>query len=492
MDNSHDLELILKSHIPIVVVESHEERRVLDILTRLTLGLAKPLFKWTITEGLERVDIDLEPQRVHSEATDVLRHIKASQKDAIYVLADFHPYLEEAMHIRLLKDIALSHQQTGSHIVLISHELKVPDELLKFTAHFELAMPNNNELEQLVRDTANEWAKKNHGKQVHTDRKTLDAMVNNLSGLTLRDARRLTRNAIYNDGALTQNDLPAVMEAKYDLLNSEGVLAFEYDTASFSEVGGLNKLSDWLKQRRSVFNGEVDNKGLDMPKGTLLLGVQGCGKSLAARSVAGVWNVPLLRLDFGALYNKFHGESERNLRESLKTAEVMAPCVLWMDEIEKGIAVGDNDGGTSRRMLGTLLTWMSEKKAAVFIVATANDIERLPPELIRKGRFDEIFFVDLPKSEVRWTIFRIHLEKRELKPDEFDLGVLTEASDGFSGAEIEQAVVAALYSAHALEEPVATRHLLHEIKTTRPLSVVMAEKIDQLRNWASERTVPAD
>ena len=492
MHNQHDLELILKSHIPIVVIQSHEEHRVLTILTEQTLKLGKPLFKWTVTEGLERVDIALDPQRHNSKPDDILRHIKAAQKDAIYVLADFHPYLDDPIHVRLLKDIALDHQLTGSHIVLISHALDIPDELQKFTAQFSLSMPDKTELEKLIRDTANEWAKKNSGKQVHTDRKTLDVMINNLSGLTLRDARRLVRNAIYDDGALTQHDLPAVMQAKYDLLNSDGVLAFEYDTASFSDVGGLSKFSHWLKQRRGVFHGEIENKGLDIPKGTLLLGVQGCGKSLAARAVAGIWNVPLLRLDFGALYNKFHGESERNLRESLKKAEVMAPCVLWMDELEKGMSVGDNDGGTSRRMLGTLLTWMSEKKSAVFIIATANDIERLPPELVRKGRFDEIFFVDLPKPEVRWTIFRIHLEKRELNAEEFDLGVLIEASDGFSGAEIEQAVVSALYSAHALNEKMNTQHLLHELKSTRPLSIVMAEQINQLRDWASERTVPAD
>ncbi len=492
MQNNHDLALILKSHIPIIVIESHEERRVLALLTQQTITLAKPLFKWTITEGLERIDIDLEPQRHNSQPTDVLRHIKAAEQNAIYVLADFHPYLDEAMHIRLLKDIALSHHETGAHIVLISHEINIPAELQKFSAQFELSMPDDSELEKLIRDTANEWAKKNNGKKVHTDRKTLDAMVNNLAGLTLRDAQRLTRNAIYDDGALTTSDLPNVMQAKYDLLNNEGVLAFEYDTASFADVGGLSNLNDWLKQRRSIFHGEIENKGLDTPKGTLLLGVQGCGKSLAARAIAGIWNVPLLRLDFGALYNKFHGESERNLRESLKTAEVMAPCVLWMDEIEKGIAVGDNDGGTSRRMLGTLLTWMSEKKAAVFIVATANDIERLPPELVRKGRFDEIFFVDLPKPDVRWTIFRIHLEKRELNPKTFDLSILVSASEGFSGAEIEQAVVASLYSAHAVSEDLGTQHLLHEIETTKPLSVVMAEKINQLRQWAADKTVPAD
>jgi SpoVK/Ycf46/Vps4 family AAA+-type ATPase len=487
-----DLELLLTSHIPLTVIETHEERRVMQMLNRLAVKIAKPLFQWTITEGLERVDIQLEPQRHNSQPTDVLRHIKSAEKDAIYVLADFHPYLEDPVHVRLLKDVALDFPHTGSHIILMSHEIALPDELTKFSANFELAMPGKDELEKLIHDTANEWTQKHPGGKVRTDRKTLDALLNNLSGLTLRDARRLVRNAVFNDGAITQSDLPDVMKAKYELLNTDGVLAFEYETADFGDVGGLSRLKTWLEQRRAVFHGKLANPGMDTPKGALLLGVQGCGKSLAAKAVAGIWNVPLLRLDFGSLYNKYHGESERNLREALKTAEVMAPCVLWMDEIEKGIAVGDNDGGTSRRMLGTLLTWMAEKKAPVFIVATANDIERLPPELVRKGRFDEIFFVDLPKPGARKTILEVHLAKRGIEAGSFDLDRLATASDGFSGAELEQAIVAGLYSAHAQGQELNDQHLLDEIRQTKPLSVVMAEKIADLRTWAADRTVPSD
>lgn len=492
MTMHRDLELLLTSHIPLTVVQTHEERRVMQMLNRMAVKIAKPLFQWTITEGLVRIDIQLEPQRHNSEPTDALRHIKAAEKDAIYVLADFHPYLDDPVHIRLLKDIALDYPHTGSHIILMSHDVSLPDELTKFSANFELAMPNKDELEKLVHDTANEWSQKHPKEKVHTDRKTFDALLNNLSGLSLRDARRLVRNAVFNDGAITQSDLPEVMKAKYELLNTDGVLAFEYETADFADVGGLSRLKSWLKQRRAVFHGELDNPGMDIPKGTLLLGVQGCGKSLAAKAVAGIWKVPLLRLDFGSLYNKYHGESERNLREALKTAEVMAPCVLWMDEIEKGIAVGDNDGGTSRRMLGTLLTWMSEKKSPVFIVATANDIERLPPELVRKGRFDEIFFVDLPRADARSTILKVHLSKRGIETSGFDLELLVTASEGFSGAELEQAIVAGLYSAHAQEKELNTQHLLDEIQQTRPLSVVMAEKIEGLRRWAADRTVPSD
>ncbi|HLA32725.1 MAG TPA: AAA family ATPase, partial [Pseudomonas sp.] len=251
---------------------------------------------------------------------------------------------------------------------------------------------------------------------------------------------------------------------------------------------GLSNLKRWLGERQGIF---LEGKGVDLPKGVLLVGVQGGGKSLAAKAVAGLWGLPLLRLDFACLYNKFFGETERNLREALKLAEQMAPCVLWMDEVEKGLASGDHDGGVSQRVLGTLLTWMAERQAPVFMVATANDISRLPPELVRKGRFDELFFVDLPDSAVRAEIFRIHLVRRELEPSGFDLQQLAETSAGFSGAEIEQVVVSALYAAQAQQQSVNQALLLQSIQGTAPLSVIMAEDLDALRAWADGRTVNA-
>jgi SpoVK/Ycf46/Vps4 family AAA+-type ATPase len=293
---------------------------------------------------------------------------------------------------------------------------------------------------------------------------------------------------------LQLTDLPGVMQAKYELLNRSGVLAFEYDTAKFADLGGMTRLKEWLKQRRPAFDGSVTAAAarLDPPKGLLLLGVQGCGKSVAARAAAGIFGVPLLRLDFASIHNKYIGESERNLRETLATADVMAPCVLWIDEIEKGVSTGEGDSGTSRRLLGTFLTWLAEKKTKVFVVATANDISALPPELIRKGRFDEIFFVDLPNAAVRATILMIHAQKRAVTLSDTHIGQLAHACDGFSGAEIEQAIVSAVYSAHATNETVNATHVLEEIKATRPLSIVMAEKIGELRAWAAERTVSAD
>ena len=274
-------------------------------------------------------------------------------------------------------------------------------------------------------------------------------------------------------------------------MDMEGVLSFHYDTAKFVDVGGLSKLKAWLADRESSFT-ESEAESLDAPKGIMLLGVQGSGKSLAAKAVAGMWSLPLLRLDFGAMYNKFFGETERNLREALKLADMMSPCVLWLDKIEKGISTSQDDLGISGRVLGTLLTWMAERKSKVFIVATSNDISRLPPELVRKGRMDEIFFVDLPKHDVRQDIFTIHLEKRSQDASYFDLTILADASDGFSGAEIEQAAVSALYSVAASEAELTVGALFEAIRATNPLSVVMEEKIDQLRHWAEERCVFAD
>lgn len=342
----------------------------------------------------------------------------------------------------------------------------------------------------IVFDVAADWGAEHGQREVQTTNKAIDLLVRNLAGLTATDARRLALKAINDDGVISESEIPEIMRAKYELLGRDALLSFEYDTVKFSQIGGMTRLRAWLELRRGVFmDGE---KTMDPPRGVLLLGVQGCGKSLAAKATAGILGVPLLRLDFGVLYNKYYGETERNLRKSLETAEVMSPCVLWMDEIEKGLAADGNDDGLSRRVLGTLLTWMSERKQPVFLVATANDITQLPPEFVRKGRFDEIFFVDLPSSQNRQSILEIHLRKRDLDPGEFDLPALADVTEGFSGSEIEQAVVSARYTAHAQGRSATQTDILTEVRQTRPLSVVMAEKVKEIREWAAARTVPCD
>jgi SpoVK/Ycf46/Vps4 family AAA+-type ATPase len=496
MERRQDLEIILRSRTPLIVMETRDESRVLRMLQAIGMQSPTaeymPLFRWTVTDGLQRLDIDLAPQLINSEPADVLKHIRAVSKPGIYVLLDFHPFLDDPVHVRLIKDICIHYSNVPRQLVFISHEMELPQELEAFSARVDMALPGDAERKRIIESVAREYSARNSGTQVQVDPKAYELLVRNLAGLTYGDTERLARNAIQVDGAITRSDLPGVMQAKYELLNRGGALQFEYDTARFSDVGGLNRLKTWLSQRKSAFRRENDAAHLDPPKGILLTGVQGCGKSLAAKATAGIFDAPLLRLDFAALYDKYHGETERKLRESLKTADVMAPCVLWIDEIEKGIAGRGGETGTTQRVLGTFLTWMAERESSVFVVATANDISALPPELVRKGRFDEIFFVDLPDAGVRATILAIHLTSRGQRLGDFDVESLADAMEGFSGAEIEQAVVSALYAAHAMNQPLASAHIRREIEQTKPLSTVMHERIDALRAWANGRTVPCD
>lgn len=494
MKDSHDLSLILDAKVPLVVIETFDEKRALDMLLKVANMRRKSIFRWTATDGLVRMSFGPQVVRIaeHTEPKAILEHIKQVVEPALFVLCDFHPYVsEQPLNVRLIKDIAQNQHAVPNVLVFLSFQFSIPPELSRYSAVFQMSLPSDEEIMAIVRDEAKQWSDAHTGQRVKTDSETIHKLVANLKGLSHSEVRRLARGAIIDDGAITEGDIPEVNQAKFHLMDMEGVLSFEYNTQQFSDVGGLSKLKQWLSERRDHFINS-DEKTKDVPKGIMLVGVQGGGKSLAAKSVAGVWGLPLLRLDFGALFNKFFGESERNLREALKLADVMAPCVLWLDEIEKGVSQSDSDNGTSQRVLGTLLTWMSERKSQVFMVATSNDITRLPPELVRKGRLDEIFFVDLPDQAARVEIFSIHLNKRSLPAKNFDLELLAQAAEGFSGAEIEQAVVSAIYSAAAQQLDVNEQQILQQIQNTSPLSVVMAEKIYGLRAWAKGRTVNAN
>ena len=420
----------------------------------------------------------------------MLQQVLRTPAAALYLLLDLQRAFEDPVVLSQLQEIAARNDQVPHTLALLGAEISVPNELRPFTARFEIALPSQQDLEEIVKQEAAEWGKQNQ-KRVQAQASAVAALTRNLVGLPANEARRLIRAAIHDDGAIHDSDLPSIIEAKYKLLGQDGVLSFELNTTRLADVAGLGNLKRWLQARQDIFLSDSPPAGLDPPKGLLLLGVQGGGKSLAAKAVAGAWGLPLLRLDFATLYNKYYGETERNLRESLKTAGLMSPCVLWIDEIEKGLAT-DTDGGPGKRILGTLLTWMAERKNKVFLVATANDIEALPPELLRKGRFDEIFFVDLPSEASRKDVFAIHLKKRGLDVAKFDCAALAACSQGFSGAEIEQAVVSALYSAHARKEELTTDFVKTEIGATKPLSVIMAERVAYLRAWAGTRTVPAE
>ncbi len=491
-DTLHDLALIIRSRFPVVQVETREETRIMKLLERVANLEGWALFVWSVTDGLKRVPrTDVMTQTY--EFQDALRHIDKTPQNGVYTMLDAQPYFEDPVNVRLIKEIAQDYYKTARTMVFIGAKLDLPADLARMSARFSLPLPDVARVREMFKEEAQLWQRQEGG-SLKGDQQAVELMVQHLAGMCEEDARRLIREAIRDDGMINLDDAQSVLKFKRDALGQGGLLEFEMDTGNFTEVGGLDGLKRWLELRRIAFAGDAAKLGVDPPKGVLLLGVQGAGKSMAAKAIAGSWNVPLMRLDFGVLYNKFHGESERNLREALKQAEAMAPCVLWIDEIEKGLASdgGASDGGVSRRMLGTVLTWMAERTAKVFLVATANDVTQLPPELLRKGRMDEIFFVDLPEAATRADIFRIHLRKRKLDAAKFDLSQLAVAADGFSGAEIEQAIVAAIYEALAAKQPLATAHVLAEIGRTRPLSVVMAEKVQRLREWAAGRTVRAD
>lgn len=485
-----DLQLVLDGRVRLIAIESWDELRVLETLTSVAVHRGCNLMVWSISEGMHRMDFRGPAVEGTDTLEGALRFVKGDSQDGLYVFFDIHPFLrDDPLVVRLIKEVAIVESAPSPTLVLVSHALRLPAEVQRYAARFNLSLPCEDELLTIVREEAARWSQMNRGIRVRTDNRTLQQVVNNLRGLSHADARLLARSLICDDGAITQEDLPELNKAKFQLLDLDGVLGYEADTARFADVGGLVNLKRWLSERQAAF---MASQISDMPKGVLLLGAQGSGKSLAAKAVAGLWGLPLLRLDFAALYNKFFGETERNLREALALAERMAPCVLWMDEVEKGLATGEMDGGVSQRILGTLLTWMAERKEPVFVVATANVIKRLPPELLRKGRFDEVFFVDLPGLRVREDIFRIHLQRRELELSVFDLQELAMLTDGFSGAEIEQAVVSALYTAQARQQDVGQVLLVEMLQRTVPLSVLMAEDLAALRNWAASRTVAAD
>ncbi|CAN5272468.1 AAA family ATPase [soil metagenome] len=495
MSELQDLSSLVRSNTPLIVIETPDEARVVDLFRHVLTNVWRALYRWSITEGMRRVDLDREdPPETAPDITTTLQAIKAHDQRGIYLLLDVAPYLGYASTQRMLREILDRRGSLEHTIVMVGSKIELPPELESLAVRFEMRLPDENALLKMVNDEVALYQRENSGRRAVVDKAVLGIIVRNLRGLTLVEARRIARHLIFRDGAVGESDLPELAKLKFELLNKSGHLHFEYDTARFTDVAGLTRLKHWIGQRREVFSEGELPVGLDPPKGVLLLGVQGCGKSLAAKAVAGGFGVPLVRLDFGTLYNKYHGETEKNLRDALGSAEQIAPCVLWIDELEKGLSssTGGDDGGVSRRVLGYFLTWMAERKSRVFLVATANAVQELPPELLRKGRFDEIFFVDLPTAPARAEIFRLHLEKRRVDWGAFSLNALADATNGFSGAEIEQAIVSALYSAHADKTPVDEPRLLGEIRGTRPLSVLMAEQVASLRAWATSRTVPAD
>lgn len=496
---SPDLSLLVRAGHPVIAIESTDEDRALAMVAAMAAELPRPLTDWSLTKGLREVNCStLVFGNVLSQPgppAAALEHVLRSADHSIHVFRDFGPHSRDAKVHRLLRDFPNVGRERQATLILLECQ-PLPADLRRLALLHEIGWPSAAELEQVVRETYQRIkAASLYEVTSRVTRREMEQLIQALRGLTLSEAERVVASAIHQDHALRGDDLPRIIETKRKLLGSTGVLesvAADFDS---NDIGGLENLKRWLTQRRDGYSQRARDFGLEPPRGVLILGVQGCGKSLCAKVVAADWKMPLLRLDPGQLYQKFIGESERHLRDALRQAEAMAPVVLWIDEIEKAFAsaTGDSaDGGLSQRMFGSLLTWMQDHRHPIFIVATANDISRLPPELLRKGRFDEVFFVDLPNRAARERILAIHLERRKRQPDQFDLARLAEQTEGYSGAELEQLILAGLYNAFHAGVELTTAHLNQQREGTRSLAEMMPERLAQLRAWAADRCVPAD
>ncbi|MDH3397517.1 MAG: AAA family ATPase [Acidimicrobiia bacterium] len=486
MDNTNDLAVLLASQYPLLLVEAQEEQRLLDIIRQAADRLDLPVWTWSATRGLAKDGHHTQYQTIDPHVA--LEFVGELSGPGVFVFTDVHPHLSDSLVVRRIKEIAQTGRR-GQTLVLTGPRNEVPPEIESLAHQWSLKPPDRDELSALVKRTLDTFAARSF--PVVVNGAEVEQMVDALLGLTIPEAERLVQREALRDGQISPADIPALRNAKAELLNSDGILELvAADVGTLETIGGLNGLKSWLRLRRRVMISDDALPGLDPPRGVLLTGVPGCGKSLVAKTLAQTWGLPLVLLDPSRLYSKYIGESEQRLIAALSTVEAMAPAVLWIDEIEKGLASsGDGDGGVSRRLLGTFLRWMQERRGDVFMVATANDVSALPPELLRRGRFDEIFFVDLPDPGERAEIISIHLIKRGQDPSGFDLAPLVAASDGFSGAELETVVVGALYRALADEDDLTTANLMMELAATVPLSVSRREDVASLRAWADGRAV---
>ncbi|MFH1619641.1 MAG: AAA family ATPase [bacterium] len=488
-----DLELLIRSRYGLILLDTIEEERAETLLAHLADSLTLPVFFWTRTKGLRRSG---EKTAVYgsTSASGALEHIENSDLPALYVFHGLWDYMSDKITGAKLMDASSGFSSKRGAILLTGTPAELPENLRPMSAVYRLPRPGMAEYRALLSRIIRDLSRKIDLRVAISDADT-NRLLTNIKGLTMMEAEKILTRVMVEDSQLTPDDVRSVSLAKKELVEKEGLLEYYPAENSMADIADLAGLKAWLAKRKemSMNPDGARDFGLSFPRGILLTGVQGCGKSLCAKAVAMEWGFPLLKLDPSNLYNKYIGESERNFRRAIKTAEQMAPVVLWIDEIEKAFAssASGSDDGVSLRIFGTFLSWLQDRKAEVFVVATANDISRLPPEFIRKGRFDEIFFVDLPTPEARKAIFVIHLKKRGREPGNFDLPALVRISDGFNGAEIEQAVVAGLYTAFSSKKKLSTELLTAEIHATNPLSRTMAEKIAELREWSKGRTVSA-
>jgi SpoVK/Ycf46/Vps4 family AAA+-type ATPase len=495
---NEELNLLIKSKYPVVCLETIDEIYTIRQLRAIAEQLELHFYQWSITDGLRRGDKDdsyyqtKEPIKMLRMVQSLLKPREYEEiKPGLFVLKDFEKYLEDVLVLRLFKDIVNRIKGTKNTFVIVSAEYKLPKDIQPDSAHLIGGYPIEDEIKTVIRETAEELKRTNRQVALSLSDEELNKITHALRGLSIQQIRNVINQCLLADNILDIDDLSEIETYKKKIFDQEGLLEFCL-TEDKDNIAGFDNLKRWLVERKDSFSPQK-TISLPVPKGLLLMGVQGCGKSLAVKVIARELNLPLYRLDLARLYSKYIGETEKNLRTALMIVEKLTPACLWIDEIEKGFAAsgGDIDGGVSQRILGTFLTWMQERKSSCFIAATANNIYRLPPEFLRKGRFDDIFFVDLPDAESRERLLKIHLKKRGLKQEDFDLRKIVDVTAGFSGAEIEQSIISALYRASTEKEVISTRHIIEQIKSTKPLSVLKKEEISALRAWAKERTMPA-
>jgi hypothetical protein len=493
-DDSLCLYQLLLSQHPAVFIQTFEEDETLQLIIDTALENNIEVWFWSISRALHDPTIkDAPPIPDTEHPAAALYHLIHHSQRKLAVLLDVASHLKDERTLRHLRDLIAQFSASGGTVILVDH-LELPPAIRAMAVPFELSLPDAHALEDLVVKTVRA-RNKITPVRVELARPHLQTIVRNLAGLTRRQARQIIMDAICTDQCLSVRDIDLMLARKRQYLQGEGLLEYIQAPVDLAEIGGMTNLKHWLAQRQHSLSDDAAAFGIPPPRGILMLGVQGAGKSLSAKAVATAWQRPLLRMDPGVLFDRFIGESERRLRDALKQAEMMAPVILWIDEIEKGFASAASqsvDGGLSKRMFGTLLTWMQEHHAPVFLIATANDIEALPPELLRKGRFDEIFFIDLPNLEARAQIFSVHLSKRKRDPDKFDIPALSAAAEGYSGAEIEQSIISALHDSFAAKAELTSERIMHSLINSPPLSVTMQEKIEALRYWARGRCIPAD
>ncbi|PYX49424.1 MAG: hypothetical protein DMG79_08700 [Acidobacteria bacterium] len=558
-DGLDRLKVLINSSTPIVVMETSEEVHAVNMVRTACSALNMATFEWSIADGLLRSGSNAPPaeQKMslqaridqatawaqgarnqapvrtslspgHAEAdrltramasslgtntesgsaaapgtaiyntrepVQALANMESMTVEAVFILKDFHRHMDDPIVVRRLRDVGQKFAANRRTVVITAPEIAVPAELAKLVEYFDLPLPDRDRLREIIHEMFARLSK-TYTLKSQLDTAGVDAMSANLRGLTEEEAERAISQALVTRYALCPESVTDVLEGKKQLLRHSGMLEFIETSDNMTAVGGLENLKHWLGQRRGAWEDSAREFGLEPPRGVIILGVQGCGKSLCARAVAGEWKLPLVKFDTSAVYDKFIGETEKRIRKVFQVAEGLAPCVLWIDELEKVFAgsgpdSASADAGVSSRLLASFLSWMQDRKAAVFVAATCNNVTVLPPELIRKGRFDELFFVDLPNQAERKQIFSIQLTRRKRNPADFDVEKAAAAAKGYSGAEIDAAVQGALYAAYSEKKPLCTQSLLDALTQTVPLSITRAEEIQALREWAATRAVPA-